>query len=217
MKRIRFLCFLCLIVGLAFSLACAKRTLYTDATPYTPAADQQRAMDSQAATPADSKSAPSRDLGTAFAREKRIQEESIREEDLRAKALKEEALRKEAAVKEKESAVSDLKLETVYFDYNQWVIRDDQKETMARNAEKLKANPHLKILLEGNCDERGTAEYNLALGQKRAEAAKAFLVGLGLDPSRMKTISYGFERPVDPRHNEEAWAKNRRVDFVIMK
>jgi peptidoglycan-associated lipoprotein len=217
MKRLRFLCLLYLIAGLAFSLACAKRTLYTDATPYTPTAEERRSPEGQVPSITDSKSGTSRGPATPLGREKRIQEESIREEDLRAKALKEEALRKEAALKEKESALSDLKLETVYFDYNQWVIRDDQKEIMTRNAEKLKANPHWKILLEGNCDERGTAEYNLALGQKRAEAAKAFLVGLGLDPARLKTISYGFERPVDPRHNEEAWAKNRRVDFVIMK
>ncbi len=215
MKRLRFIFILYLSAGLAFSSACAKRTLHTDATPYTPAPDQARTMESRGPSISDSKPPMPLAPVTPLEREKRIQEESIRQEDLRAKALKEEALRKEAAIQQ--STLADLKLETVYFDYNQWVIRDDQKEIMARNAEKLKAHPHIQILLEGNCDERGTAEYNLALGQKRAEAAKAFLVGLGLDPARMKTISYGFERPVDPRHNEEAWAKNRRVDFAIMK
>ena len=75
----------------------------------------------------------------------------------------------------------------------------------------------MQVRIEGNCDERGTAEYNLALGQKRAEAARGFLKGLGISESRMQTISYGEEHPLDPGHDEAAWAKNRRVDFVPVR
>jgi len=225
MKSLRFSLFIFLILVWMIPLGCAKKTLYTDATPYAPVTDFPKAVEATPpATPVPKPAAPS-EPAASLDREKRIKEESIREEDLRAKALREETLRKEAAAKEaalkeaaaKEAALKEFQFETVFFDYNQWVIRDDQKEMMARNAEMLKSNPHINVLIEGNCDERGTAEYNLALGQKRAESAKAFLVGLGIDSKRMKTISYGVERPLDPRHNEEAWAKNRRADFVVTK
>ena len=93
-------------------------------------------------------------------------------------------------------------------------VPDDQKEILTKNAQWLKANPKVTIRIEGNCDERGTAEYNLALGQKRAEAAKAFLVGLGISAKQMQTISYGLERPAVRGRTEEAWSKNRRVDFA---
>ena len=78
----------------------------------------------------------------------------------------------------------------------------------------LQRNLDLMIQVQGNCDERGTEEYNLHLGMRRATASKQYLIGLGVDTNRIDTISYGFDRPADPRHNEEAWAANRRVDFV---
>ena len=108
-------------------------------------------------------------------------------------------------------------LETVYFNYDQWSIREDQKDILLRNAEWLKANPQIRVRLEGNCDQRGTAEYNLALGQKRADAVKSFLEGLGIARGRLETISYGFERPADRGQNEAAYAKNRRVDFMTIR
>ena len=88
---------------------------------------------------------------------------------------------------------------------------------VVKNSQWLKANPQARIKIEGNCDERGTAEYNLALGQRRADAAKDFLEGLGINSKRMQTISYGFERPLQQGHDEAAWAKNRRVDFVLIR
>ncbi len=215
MKSLRFCLFIFVILVLSFPLGCAKKAIYTDATPYTPVVDKPGGTETQPPGSSDSKAGTPGDQMAALERDKRIKEEAVREEDLRAKALREEALKKEATARE--AALKELKLETIFFDYNQWVIREDQRELMTRNAEIIKAHPNIRVLLEGNCDERGTAEYNLALGQKRAEAAKAFLVGLGLDAGRTKTISYGFERPSDPGHNEEAWAKNRRVDFVTTK
>jgi len=80
----------------------------------------------------------------------------------------------------------------------------------------LSKNPNLKIQIEGHCDERGTAEYNLALGQRRANSAMKYLISLGIPAGRLSTISYGEEKPLDPAHNDEAWAKNRRGHFVIL-
>lgn len=86
---------------------------------------------------------------------------------------------------------------------------------LKRKAAWLNDNAGEMVLIEGHCDERGTPEYNLALGERRAESARAFLIDLGISSSRLTTISYGEERPLDPRSNEEAWAKNRRAQFVI--
>jgi len=105
--------------------------------------------------------------------------------------------------------------ERVYFDFDKSALKLEAQALLKKKAEWLKANPAAKLLIEGNCDERGTAEYNLALGERRAESAKKFLVDLGIDAKRISTISYGEERPIDPRHTEEAWAKNRNDGFVI--
>jgi peptidoglycan-associated lipoprotein len=105
--------------------------------------------------------------------------------------------------------------ERIYFDFDKSVLKLDAQSLLKKKADWLKANANTKLLIEGNCDERGTPEYNLALGERRAESAKKFLVDLGIDAKRISTISYGEERPVDSRHNEEAWAKNRNDGFVI--
>ncbi len=105
--------------------------------------------------------------------------------------------------------------EDVYFDFDKSVLKAEAQANLKKKAEWLKANAGVSATIEGHCDERGTNEYNLALGERRAESAKKFLVDLGVDAKRLTTISYGEERPVDPRHNEEAWAKNRRAHFVV--
>ena len=89
------------------------------------------------------------------------------------------------------------------------------QDILKRKAAWLNDNPGEMTLIEGHCDERGTPEYNLALGERRAESARAYLIDLGIASSRLSTISYGEERPLDPASNEEAWAKNRRAQFVI--
>lgn len=123
------------------------------------------------------------------------------------------AAKKEAAVKEVAPKVRAL--ESIHFDFDKYNIRPPDREILARHAEWLKNNKEAKLTIEGHCDERGTAEYNLALGERRANEAKKYLVSLGVEPDRIKTVSYGKERPIDPRQNEEAWAKNRRAEFVI--
>jgi peptidoglycan-associated lipoprotein len=105
-------------------------------------------------------------------------------------------------------------LQPVYFDFDRSFIRDDARPVMKANAEWLKANPKAKIRIEGNCDERGTKEYNQALGQRRASSAKKYLTDLGIAAKRISLISYGKEKPVCSGQNEECWQKNRRDDLV---
>lgn len=103
----------------------------------------------------------------------------------------------------------------VFFAFDRYDLRPDARTTLQKQAAWLKANPGVKVKIEGHCDERGTREYNLALGERRANSAADFLMSLGIANDRISTISYGKERPVDPRSNEEAWAKNRRAVSVV--
>jgi len=105
----------------------------------------------------------------------------------------------------------------VYFDFDDSAIRADQVERIENNGDFLKKNPAIKIRIEGNCDPRGTKEYNLALGERRAQSAKKYLVNLGVDEERMNTISWGEEKLLLYGHDEISWAQNRRDDFVIVK
>jgi peptidoglycan-associated lipoprotein len=213
MRGIRLLLIGLLILAIGLEMGCAKKTIRSDSAGYAPSRVEPR--------PAEAKpegTAP--DQTAALEKEKRLAEESLREQSLREKALREKALQDEAARREaaaREAALKSVNLEPVFFDFDQWSIREDQKEVMAKNSQWLKSNPNVKVRLEGHCDERGTAEYNLALGQKRAEGVKSFLEGMGISGQRMATVSYGEERPLDPAHNEAAWAKNRRVDIVAVK
>ena len=108
-------------------------------------------------------------------------------------------------------------LQMVNFDFDKYNIRPGDAEILKKNVDWFKANPGTKVRVEGNCDERGTVEYNLALGQKRADAAKNYLVGLGVDANALQTISYGKERPLCTEKNENCWAKNRNAQFVPIK
>ncbi|MCX7705233.1 MAG: peptidoglycan-associated lipoprotein Pal [bacterium] len=103
----------------------------------------------------------------------------------------------------------------IYFDFDKYNIKTSEHPKLNAIADYLKKNPDISILIEGHCDERGTDEYNLVLGEKRALSTRNFLVALGISPKRIYTISYGESRPADPGHNEEAWAKNRRAEFKI--
>lgn len=106
-------------------------------------------------------------------------------------------------------------LKDVYFDFDRYDLRADARETLKANWNWLKANPAAQVQIEGHCDERGTNEYNLALGAKRAQSVKDYLVSLGVAADRLSTISYGEELPVCREHNEECWQRNRRARFVI--
>jgi peptidoglycan-associated lipoprotein len=103
----------------------------------------------------------------------------------------------------------------VFFDFDKFNLKPDARKTLEKQAAWLKANPSVRVAIEGHCDERGTREYNLALGERRANSAKDYLVSLGINPGRLKTISYGKERPVAMGSNEAAWAQNRRSVTVV--
>ena len=107
-------------------------------------------------------------------------------------------------------------LKDIHFDFDKYDIRPGDAEILKANAALLMKYPKVKIQIEGHCDERGTVEYNLALGERRANSTKKYLISLGISADRISTISYGKERPLDPGHNEEAWAKNRRAHEVIL-
>ncbi len=105
-------------------------------------------------------------------------------------------------------------LKDIYFDFDRADLRTDARETLKANADWLKKNPAVTVQIEGHCDERGTAEYNLALGARRAQSAKDYLVTLGIPEQRLSTVSYGQELPVCTEHNEACWQKNRHDRFV---
>jgi len=150
------------------------------------------------------------------AREKELAR--IREEE--AKRAKEKEFEKSLVAKKEpgiEGEVFESRLlKDINFDFDKYDIRPKDAEILKENAALLSKYPKVKIQIEGHCDERGTNEYNLALGERRANAAKKYLVSVGIATDRISIISYGEEKPLDPGHNEEAWAKNRRDHFVIL-
>ena len=107
------------------------------------------------------------------------------------------------------------KIQSVYFDFDKSDIRADQRTAVSTNADLFRKWTQWQVSIEGNCDERGTEEYNLALGERRANAGKSALVAAGIDAGRISTISYGKDRPMDNGHTEASWSKNRRDDFKV--
>jgi peptidoglycan-associated lipoprotein len=107
--------------------------------------------------------------------------------------------------------------EKIYFDYDKSELKPEARAVLKKKAEWLRDNPEFSARIEGHCDERGTNEYNLALGERRANAAWRFLNALGISGARLTTISYGEERPADPGQNQDAWSKNRRDEFRLLK
>lgn len=108
---------------------------------------------------------------------------------------------------------SSASLQSIYFDFDMSTIRSDSVGAMQGNGSFLKGNANVSVTIEGNCDNRGTNEYNMALGHRRAEAAKDYLVNLGVSSSRLRTVSYGEEKPVCYSNDEGCWQRNRRADF----
>jgi peptidoglycan-associated lipoprotein len=113
---------------------------------------------------------------------------------------------------EEDMALSELKM--VNFDFDRYDIRPQDAEILKANARILREHPQVRVRLEGHCDERGTTEYNFALGERRAQSVKEYLVDLGVSAGRLATLSYGEERPLDPASTEDAWARNRRVELI---
>lgn len=106
-------------------------------------------------------------------------------------------------------------LKDVFFDLDRSEVRSDQREALEQNAGWLRKNAEVRIVIEGHCDERGTAQYNMALGERRAQTVTDYLVALGIQPSRIQVMSYGKERPFAHGHDDQAWAQNRRGHFMV--
>ena len=136
---------------------------------------------------------------------KGLKGEGVTEEELEA------ARKKVAELRKKER----IKLSNVYFDFDDFSLSEKAKKTLVEDAAWLMNNSQESVVIEGHCDERGTEEYNIALGERRASSAKRYLINLGVKSNQLSTISYGEEKPSDSGHDEDAWAKNRRDEFVI--
>ncbi len=148
----------------------------------------------------------------------RMRADSIAKARAEAEARRraEEARRREEEARRRAIAAARATLEEmVFFDFDKSDIRPDAEKVLRQKVEVLRASPNVHLRVEGHADERGSNEYNLALGNRRAQSVVNFFTSFGLDPSRFTTVSYGEERPLVNEHNEEAWAKNRRAEFVI--
>jgi len=196
--------FLCL--GLLFS-GCPKKTVTMDEAAVTQEEAEKARLEAERAR----------------------QEQELRAQEEAALKAQEEAARKAQAEKDFEKSLVAKKtpgiegevlesslLKDVYFDFDKYDIRPQDTEILKGNATLLMKSSAAKIQIEGHCDERGTQEYNLALGERRANSARLYLISLGIPADRISTISFGEERPLDPGHDEGAWAKNRRGHFVIL-
>ncbi len=146
---------------------------------------------------------------------KRLAEEAARARALEEQRLRDEMARKEAAEMAARAVRDKFQNEDIHFEFDKSRLLPEAQDILRDKAQFLMANPDVLVIIEGHCDERGTNEYNMALGDRRASSAKSFLVDLGIAGQRLTTISYGEEKPLDPGHSEEAWAKNRRAHFVI--
>ncbi len=191
------------ILVLFFLVACAKKEIPTGAPPMAPSPQPvyQKEEEVPPTPPAEVKEEAAGELP------------SFSEEALEAPSEEwVEAHRRELELYGR----STRPLKAIFFDFDSFEIREDMKERLLEDARYLLEHPELKVELQGNCDERGSSEYNLALGERRALAVKRYLVNLGVAPERLTTVSFGEERPLDPGHNERAWALNRRVDLVVI-
>ena len=178
------------VLGLLFTTSCAKKTVRTE--PVAMAAEDEAAKKAAAAEAARQ---------AELERQRRaLEEQRLKEEGLKGKAADEGM---------------QFEKELIHFDFDKYNLTPEAQMILKGKAQFLRKNPNVKVIIEGHCDNRGTNEYNLALGDRRANSAKTFLVNLGIAESRLTTISYGEERPLDPANNEAAWARNRRDQFVI--
>jgi peptidoglycan-associated lipoprotein len=198
MKRKWMLLLMLLVLpALLFSVSCAKRAVVAEPT-MTEADAAEAARQAQ------------------LEQQKALEQERQRKlEEERLAAARAEQLKAEAAQRDQTTAKNRFVNEMVYFAFDDASLDQQAQEVLREKAVWLRDNPDASVIIEGHTDERGTNAYNLALGERRAESVKSFLVNLGVDASRLTTISYGEERPIAFGQTEAAWAQNRRVAFVL--
>jgi peptidoglycan-associated lipoprotein len=203
---------LALFLSVVFSAGCAKKAPIRNVTTVHP---EQKSMGQTPLRAAKD---------DQEAREGKLREQELREQDLREQALRDQT----AGGKEPESAkrntvgndvvlLKEIQIPDIHFEFDKYTLTPEAQATLKAGARIFLTHSDYKLLVEGHCDERGTAEYNLALGQKRADEAANFLIDLGIAKKRIETISYGKEKPLDPGHDEAALAKNRRDHFVVSR
>lgn len=192
----RFVPVLC--TGLLIAGGCAKQQAVKTDPPIAPSTTNQQTAAPTQAQPAATKQAAAPTTA------------------LPDSTIKSEGVAQAPAAPSKAAAVSQA-LEKIYFDFDSDVLSDAARKTLAGNFEKLKAMGSVKVRVEGNCDERGSDDYNLALSERRAQAAVKYLTALGIPANRLSFIGYGEEKPADAAHTEDAWSKNRRDEFAISK
>jgi peptidoglycan-associated lipoprotein len=228
------------LVALVLSLSvlwmtgCAKKATLQEGSMVT--------QETKAEVRAPAEMAPAPTPESRAVRDRAVQDQALRDQALREQALREQALRDQAAreaaeraareaaekaakdaadrakmeAKERAAAIlKELQIPDIRFDFDKYNLKPEAQEALKKGAAAYLKYRDYKLVVEGHCDERGTAEYNLALGEKRATEAAKYLADLGIEKERIKTISYGKEMPLDKGQNEEAWAKNRRAHFVI--
>jgi peptidoglycan-associated lipoprotein len=183
---------LLLAVVMLVSYGCASKPAQTGQKPLT--AEEQARLDQEEAL------------------KRKEREARISEEDLAKTRAERDRLERDKALQEKKTGIP---VSDVYFEYDSYSVQPEDLVKIKEVGEWLKLNSAVRIVVEGHCDERGTVEYNLALGQKRAEIVKNHLTKLGIDEKRLRAISFGKEMPADPGHTEASWAKNRRVHFAL--
>ena len=204
-----FGCLVVLCCGVLLASGCAKKDMVK---PEEPVAATQPAVES--AKPAVTDEAAARE---AAARDAAAKEAAAREAAALGTVAKESAVKEEAAKEATKAAELEQALATIYFAFDSPALSPEARDTLTKNAGVLNNKPDLKAKIEGHCDERGSDEYNLALGEKRAKSAQDYLVTLGIRKDRLSIISFGKEKPLDPGHDETAWPKNRRAEFIIVK
>ncbi len=154
------------------------------------------------------------EVGTEVEQGGADQSQALSEEEIQAQ-MAAQRLQEQEAVRIKKEARMKFVNEDVYFNFDDATLTSDARMILKQKVSWLRENPGAAVLIEGHCDERGTSEYNIALGQRRAQSIKTFMANAGISASRLSTVSYGEERPVDFANNERAWAKNRRAHFNI--
>jgi peptidoglycan-associated lipoprotein len=188
-----------------FTASCAKKQVIQEPVVDTAAIERER-LAKEAAEKA----------AREAAEKERLAREAAEKERLAREAAEKERLAREAAEKLRQE-ISAFESQNISFDYDKSELKPEAQDILKGKATFLQTHPDYNVSIAGNCDERGTNEYNLALGERRATAASKFIGALGVSENRISTVSYGEERPVDTGHNEDAWSKNRRDEFKLIK
>ena len=199
-----------LCLPIVFFAGCTKKAPIKNVT--TVYREQKPIVQAPARAAKDHKETQERTLHEQELREQTLRDQTARDQTARGKAP--ESAQREAG--DNDAAIlKELQIPDIYFDFNAYNLKPENQEILKAGAQAYLKHPKYQLLIEGHCDERGTVEYNLALGQRRADEAAKFLIALGIAKERIQTISYGEERPLDPGHDETAFARNRRDHFVV--